>query len=158
MELRSLGSTSCLHLLPACLKTSQGTESSAHDVCPLEISFEPLGIFQQLIVDDRSIFRLVIVSKNFVRRTPLLLSSRPTSHTSFSSAPHYPQKFASVSMAEEVVTAGGQEEVTTGGVQREEWSSRWAFYFAGVGAAVGFGEFDETYDEKHQLFAYQRRH
>jgi SNF family Na+-dependent transporter len=41
-------------------------------------------------------------------------------------------------MAEEeaVVTTGG-------GQKREEWSSRWAFYFAGVGAAVGFGKFDK---------------
>ena len=49
-------------------------------------------------------------------------------------------------MAEEaaVTAPGGQEGVTTGGQKREEWSSRWAFYFAAVGAAVGFGKFDET--------------
>ena len=30
--------------------------------------------------------------------------------------------------------------VTPGAPKREEWSSRAAFYFAAVGAAVGFGE------------------
>jgi hypothetical protein len=29
--------------------------------------------------------------------------------------------------------------VAGGGHKREQWSSRWAFYFAAVGAAVGFG-------------------
>jgi hypothetical protein len=67
-------------------------------------------------------------------------------------------------MAEEGVTAGGQEavsvgsqeDVTPGGQKREEWSSRWAFYFAGVGAAVGFGKFGDRYDEKHQRCDYQK--
>jgi hypothetical protein len=43
-----------------------------------------------------------------------------------------------------VTAPGGQEAVTAGGHKREEWSSRWAFYFAAVGAAVGFGKFDEN--------------
>ena len=47
-------------------------------------------------------------------------------------------------MAEEAVTPPSGEGLTAGGRKREEWSSRWAFYFAGVGAAVGFGKFDEN--------------
>jgi hypothetical protein len=60
-------------------------------------------------------------------------------------------------MAKEGVAAGGQAAVTTGVVKREEWSSRWAFYFAAVGSAVGFGKFDERYHEKHQQFADQQQ-
>jgi hypothetical protein len=67
-------------------------------------------------------------------------------------------------MTEEVavltVTApdGQDGALTPGGHKREEWSSRWAFYFAGVGAAVGFGKFGDRYDEKHhERCAYQQQ-
>ena len=35
--------------------------------------------------------------------------------------------------SEIVKTTGGGEK------ERERWTSRWAFYFAAIGAAVGFG-------------------
>ena len=47
-----------------------------------------------------------------------------------------------------VTAPGGQEGLTVRGRKREEWSSRWAFYFAAVGAAVGFGKFDGKYERE----------
>ena len=128
------------------------------DICARWRSRAPLAFFNrgQCNSDARLILSLSLFQKFFfVAWHRLCLHSAPLTLLLLLLSIYISEL---VSMAEEGVTVtapGGQEGLTAGGHKREEWSSRWAFYFAGVGAAVGFGKFDEKYDEKHQLFAYQ---